>query len=222
MSKTLYTVIATFFGITLLCSCNSEETYAEQKEREYNYINEFIYGNCKINKRPIKVISESDFNAQGEVTDTAQNEFVLFSSNGIYMQIVEKGTGENFKKLESGESADIICRYKEYNINGDSLQTVNDGSVTYAVTCDIMTVRNTSGTFSASFINNGLMVRTYGTTSVPSGWLIPLSYIKLGREATADDRIAKVRIIVPHDQGHAYASSGVYACYYEISYQKGI
>ena len=128
MNKTLYTLLTIMLGITLFTSCNNEETYAEQKERERGYINNFINGNCNINRRAIRVISESDFKAQGETTDTAKNEYVLFNSTGVYMQIVEKGTGELFKKLDNGESADVLCRYTEYNINGDSLQSTNDNS----------------------------------------------------------------------------------------------
>ena len=36
-----------------------------------------------------------------------------------------------------------------------------------------------------------------------------------------EDEIAKVNIIVPHSQGHQSAVTGVYPCYYEITYQKG-
>ena len=89
MNKTLYTLLTIMLGITLFTSCNNEETYAEQKERERGYINNFINGNCNINRRAIRVISESDFKAQGETTDTAKNEYVLFNSTGVYMQIVE-------------------------------------------------------------------------------------------------------------------------------------
>ncbi len=220
MNKTLYTLLTIMLGITLFTSCNNEETYAEQKERERGYINNFINGNCNINRRAIRVISESDFKAQGETTDTAKNEYVLFSSTGVYMQIVEKGTGELFKKLANGESADVLCRYTEYNINGDSLQSTNDNSFSTSTMCEKMTVRNTSGTFTASFVY-GYMPNIYGTLSVPSGWLIPLRYINLGRLASDEDRLAHVKIIVPHNQGQPSATNNVYACFYDIVYQRG-
>lgn len=217
--------ISQLFAITIIAclafiSCQDEQTYAEQKEYENACINNFLYGNCRINTRAIKVISEGDFKAKGETTDTTNNEFVLFASSGIYMQIIEKGTGQNFKKLEDGESADVICRYAEYNINGDSLQSLNDGTFVTSLGCDIMTVRNTSGTFSASF-KEGYMSKIYSTTSVPTAWLTPLSYIKLGRLASNDDKLAHVRIIAPHNQGQVHATSNVYACYYDITYQRG-
>ena len=125
-----------------------------------------------------------------------------------------------FKKLENGESADVLCRYTEYNINGDSLKSTNDNSFSKSTLCEKMTVRNTSGTFTASFVY-GNMPNIYGTLSVPSGWLIPLRYINLGRLASDEDRLAHVKIIVPHNQGQPNATSNVYACFYDIVYQRG-
>ena len=58
--------------------------------------------------------------------------------------------------------------------------------------------------------------------SVPEGWLVPLSYIKLGRPQKEGDEIAKVRLIVPHEMGHEVALKGVCAFYYEITYERGI
>ena len=81
-----------------------------------------------------------------------------------------------------------------------------------------MTVTRTGATYTASF-TSGVMYSSYGA-SVPAGWLVPLQFIYLGRQSTADDEIARVRIIVPHSQGHSYASSSVYPCYYDITYQR--
>ena len=78
--------------IALLCvlaaSCSKYETYAEQKEAESDAINAFIA------KNNINVISESTFFSNGNVTDLSRNEYVLFASSGVYMQIVRKGCGE--------------------------------------------------------------------------------------------------------------------------------
>ena len=54
----------------------------------------------------------------------------------------------------------------------------------------------------------------------PSGWLTPLTYIRLGRETAADEHIALVRLIVPSTEGHNDANTNVYACFYEISYMR--
>ncbi len=218
MKKAIKTILFVLTGIIAMTSCDDTETYAEQKEREYGYINNFVNGNSNINKRPITVISETDFKAKGEVTDTAKNEYVLFSSTGIYMQIVDKGCGE---QLKDGESADVLCRFTEYNINGDSLQLTNNNIFQYATLCDKMKVIKSGSTISATFAY-GLLCNAYGSTSVPSGWLVPLNYVKLGRQQSADDKLARVRIIIPHDQGHAYATSNVYACFYDITYERGL
>lgn len=193
-------------------SCEKTETYAEQKEYENNRINDYIY------KHGINSISEEQFHSQGDSTSVEKNEYVLFASSGIYMQIVEKGCGE---KLKNGESGDVLCRYYEWNINGDSLQTFNDGTFARALSYDKFTVRNLSGSFYATFVF-GVMANTYGSNQVPTGWLVPLTYIKLGRPQTKDEKVAHVKLIVPHNQGQAYASSNVYACFYDITYERGL
>jgi hypothetical protein len=203
------------FAIALLgitTSCNDQETYAEQKEYENSRINAYIA------KHNINPISEELFHSQGDSTSVEKNEYVLFANSGIYMQIVEKGCGQ---KLKNGESGDVLCRYSEWNINGDSLQTFNDGTFSKTLSYDKFTVRNVSGSFTATFVF-GVMANTYGSTQVPTGWLVPLTYINLGRPENENEKIARVKIIVPHNQGQAYATSNVYACFYDITYQRGL
>ncbi len=213
MKKILYTLFALVVAATALTSCDDTETYAEMKEAEEAAINAFI------KNQGIKVISETDFHAQGDSTSVDNNEFVLIASKGVYMQIVEKGCGE---KLKDGESASVLCRFSERNLNTDSLQLYNNQPIfSLSIYLDKMTVRNTSGTFSATF-ESGLMMSYYGTSSVPSGWLVPLTYINLGRPESEEDEIAHVRIIVPHDMGQSDASSNVYACYYDLTYERAL
>ena len=47
-----------------------------------------------------------------------------------------------------------------------------------------------------------------------------MSYVNLGRQVSAEEGIAKVRLIVPHSQGQTDATSNVYPCFYEITYQE--
>ncbi len=96
-------------------SCNKTETYADQLERETEAINSFIV------KKRINVISEEQFAKQGNTTDTTKNQYVLFPNTGVYMQIVEKGTGEVIKK---GETATVLCRFTERNLLRDTLQSL--------------------------------------------------------------------------------------------------
>lgn len=201
-----------FIAAVTVISCDDTETYAEQKDKERAAISRFIADSA------ITVITESQFKEQGYKTDVSKNEFVLMQNSGVYMQIVREGCGE---KIKEGETTTVLCRFTEYNILTDSLQLTND-ILSFSSIVDKMTVTNSSGSFTASFIDGqSVMVMFYGTTSVPSGWLVPLTYIKVGRPENAGDEIAKVNLIVPHTQGHAYASSGVYPCYYTITYERG-
>ena len=182
-------------GAVVFTSCSDSETYADQKKKERSAINSYIA------KNGIKVISEDEF-FKDSLTDTTKNEFVLFESSGVYMQIIRKGCGE---KIKDGENATVLCRFTERNLLTDSLQLSND-IISYASLVDKMNVKRNSGTFTASFdASSSVMYSVYGSTSVPSGWLVPLAYIKLGRPASENDQIAKVRIIVPHTQGQQYA-----------------
>ena len=192
--------------LTLFTACDDTETYSDKKEKERDAINDFIKTNH------IRVINESVFNAHQQMTDTATNEYVYIERSGVYLQIVRKGCGT---MLEEKKQVNLLCRYTEYNILNKTEQTAN----IYAPRqYDKMTVTRTGATYTASF-TSGVMYSSYGA-SVPAGWLVPLQFIYLGRQSTADDEIARVRIIVPHSQGHSYASSSVYPCYYDITYQR--
>lgn len=194
-------------------SCSDTETYADMKKKERSAINRYI-ANQKIN-----VISESQFEQQGCTTDTAKNQYVLFENTGVYMQILSKGTGE---KLKDGAHADVTCRFNEYNLlEGDStLQLTN--IYQYAWCTDKMRVENTSGTFKGTFTEKqfSMMYTSYSSTAVPSGWLVPFTYINLGRYDSADAELAKVKLIVPHSQGQSAAAQSVYPCLYEITYER--
>lgn len=213
LMKTLKFLALTLIAIVALASCSDSETYADLKKKERSAINRYIAN------QKIKVISEDVFNAQNQTTNVDKNEWVLFGGTGVYMQIVREGCG---KKLESGKTEKLLCRFNEYNIleSDSSLQCTNIISYNWLV--EKMTVKNTSGTFSGTFDKkSSLMYNTYSSAAVPSGWLVPLTYIKLGIPASATDEIAKVKLIVPHSMGQSNASQKVYPCMYEITYQLG-
>lgn len=225
----LYTLLCSLILIYSLASCSETETYAEQKDKEFKAIQSFLDrdivirgedGDIICNVGKIEAISEEQFIQQDSTTDLKRNQYVVFNNSGVYMQIVRKGTGE---KLEKGKTARIICRFIEFNILGDSLQLRNDVNFWHP-TPDIIKISNNWGTYTANFdteINGGgAMYAAYGSTSVPSGWLIPFPYIRIGRQDTPDEGIAKVRLIVPHSEGQTSASSNVYPCFYEITFQK--
>jgi hypothetical protein len=186
---------------TAWCSCDDVETYADMKAKEKANINDFI------SEQGIKVIDMETFKANGCTTDTAKNEFVLFKDKGIYMQIVRKGEG---RMMEDGDRGVFMSRYIEQNI-----ETRDTLSGNLYASPDYFTCKRDGDSFSASF-TQGYMMSTYGSSAVPSGWLVPFSYITPGRP---NDKAAKVRLIVPHSEATSLAAQYVYPTYYEISYE---
>ena len=186
---------------TTWCSCDDVETYAEMKEKEKACINDFI------REQGIKVIDMETFKANGCTTDTAKNEFVLFKDKGVYMQIVRKGGG---RMMEDGDRGVFYARYLEQNI-----ETRDTLSGNLYASPDHFNCKREGDSFSASF-TQGYMLSTYGNSAVPSGWLVPFSYITPGRP---NDKAAKVRLIVPHSEATSIAKQYVYPTYYEISYE---
>lgn len=210
MKKTT-SILLLIAAILTLSACNDDETYADRRNRENNAINEYIHNHN------IKVLSESEFLANDTTTDVSQNEWVLFANTGIYMQIVNKGCGQ---KLKQGTTT-VLCRYTEYNLLTDSIQSTNN-VLYYSAYVDKMAVTLTSGTFEGVFdTGSSLMYTLYNSTAVPSGWLVPLRYINVGRRASETDELAHVRIIVPSSQGQSDAATYTYPCLYDITYERG-
>lgn len=205
MKRFLFFMIAV---AAVLASCNDYETYGDKKEKERNAISKFISDSS------IYVISEEQFNQQGQTTNLERNEYVRFDKNGVYMQIVRSGCGS---MVLDGQKLNLVCRFSEYNLLADSLEARNN-TTAYAASPDVMYVSRTGSNFTAAFLS-GIMYQYY-TASVPPGWLVPLSYVKVGRPQSDSEDCAKVRLIVPHTQGHANASSYVIPYYYEITYMK--
>ena len=197
-------VLATVLFVT---SCENYETYGDKKAKERAAIDQYIA------KEEIKVISEAQFKAQGEKTDVDANEYVKLERTGVYMAV------------------NILCRFEEYNILADSLLASNKASFWFynstlqgwvdgSQYVDKMNVTRTGTTITASFMEGVMLMRHPSSSSVPSGWLVPLNYVYIGRPENENDEVAQVRLIVPHSQGTADASSSVYPCYYEITYMR--
>lgn len=212
--------------VTSLTGCKDDDSYAARREQERNQINAFLSKGAKVYNDDnttlmlnvpgnIQVISESEFERNGHTTSVERNEYVYFSSKGVYMQIERKGTGE---EIAEGQSASIVTRYIEFNIARDTLQSTNR-TIAYETTPDIMTVANVFGNYQGSFLQ-GLMRTLYGTAAVPSGWLIPMPYIRPGRPSS-DEGTSLVRLIVPSTEGQTDAMRNIYPCFYEITYQRG-
>ncbi|MBQ4276932.1 MAG: DUF4827 domain-containing protein [Bacteroidaceae bacterium] len=220
MRKLLYPII-TLLCIMAATACHDEETYAEMKKKERQAIDRFLKDNDVVG--PIEVISEEQFAAQDSLTDTVRNQFVLFDDDGIYMQIVNRGSGKTMAEMAKEQSTDstisktILCRFMEYDIKDGEITNTNLYS---SSTVDKMLCKysHRSRSYTASF-TYGYMLSHYNKSYVPKGWLKPLEYVRLTRNS---GRIAKVKLIVPHTSGTENASNYVLPMYYEISYQLGI
>ena len=196
--------IFTFFAFVLLMvSCDDTVTYSEMKEKERKAVNRFVKENG------IKVISYAEFIANDTITNVEKNEFV--EVDDVYMQIINNPKdASDARRINPGDSRNILVRYHEYNImDGDTIS-----SNRYMPDPDEMRVTNTSGTYSATF-TSGVMASIYGN-AVPTGWLTPLNYLYFTRNKS---NLAEVILIVPHSKGTVTATNYVYPCLYRISFQ---
>lgn len=219
MKRLIYPILM-LLAVVLYTSCEKYETYGDKKAKERQAIEKFIAN------RGIKVIDEATFKAQGETTRLDDNEFVKLTRTGVYMQIVREGCGS---MLENNRRVNLLCRFSEYDVLNDSLLLCNNeqyyfynSSVGQYVDgtqyLDKMSVQRNGTTITGSFVEGLMMMFHTSSSAVPAGWLVPLNYINVGRPENADQEIAKVRLIVPHSQGTADASSSVLPFYYEITY----
>ena len=203
MKKILYLAVSLVVASVAFTSCDDEETYAEQKEREAKQINNWI------RQHNIKEITMTEF-LRDTITDVAKNEYVVFPDNGVYMQIVKRGGGS---AVEPGETKNMNARFVEIYVSSGDTISMN----LFQSEPDVFYVKRTGDNYSASFITgtggtSSIMARLYGY-SVPNAWLMPFPYIKPGML----DGAAKVRLIVPHNQGTQTAAANVYPTFYEIT-----
>lgn len=199
-----------------LQSCNNGKTYAEMKEEEADAIERF---KSKLTDSiGATFISESQFIAQDSMTKA--NEFVLFDESGVYMNISYKGDGD--KVLEDGNHY-MLTRFMEIAIQSrDNMFSAGDTlagnlRMNSYPSPEEFKVTISGNSYSGSFQGNSIMYQAYESTAVPSGWLLPLRFLKVGR-TTDSKKIARVRLIIPHSEGSSWAMRHVYPCYYEITY----
>lgn len=203
-----------------LQSCNNGKTYAEMKEEEADAINKYILEN------DIKVISEADFAAQDSTTK--ENEYVLLDESGVYMHVDNRGPG---KEVLGDGAYEMVARFVEIALQtrsdlgftaGDTLlANFHVANPSYTIKGEDFKLTISGESYSASFTRNDSysMYGMYGTQSVPSGWLIPFRYLTPGY-TTRSEKIARVKLIVPHSQGTSSATQSVYPCFYELTYLK--
>ena len=144
-------------------------------------------------------ITKRFFNTHDSTTDTLKNEYVQLAS-GVYMQIRDKGSKNPADTVKANDQ--ILVRFMEYGlIQGDTTMS----NLGFAEVVDEFNYRVTSSSIAGQF-TQGLVYSYYGT-SVPAGWLVPLTYVR---------DMAHVRLIVPSKMGHSTAMQSVYPYYYDI------
>lgn len=210
-------------GIVLFAACSNDTTYAELREREKRQIDSFVKKGCTVIDKisgdtllhvpPIHVISEQQYRAAGNVCDLSRNDYIYLSDLEMYMQVVERGTGDMGRTVKDslghtvplrgdtiaeGTTRRIYVRYVEYNIGADSIQTANIFIPETDYQPEIMSVTNTAGTLTGTF-TSGIMMQRY-KAGVPNGWLYP-STTSGWAILYADSKLAHVRIIVPSTEG---------------------
>ena len=190
----------------LVSSCEDQVTYSEMKEKEREAVNDYV------KSEKINVISFDEFIANDSTTDVGRNEYV--EVDDVYLQIVNNPKNvPGAYAIEDGDNVDMLIRYYEYNIqDGDTIS----GNL-FSADADEMRVSNKSGSYSATFIS-GMMKAIYGDY-VPTGWLVPLRFLKFVR---SQSNLAKVNIIVPHTKGTSTATTYVYPCLSQITFQPSV
>lgn len=216
MKKLLFLFLSLLTAGGLFQACDNSKTYAEMLEDEKNAVERFIKDSA------IHVISVEDFERNDTVTKAKANgdeydEFVFFSSEGIYMQIIDRGDYDaDDKNAYKFEDRDIICtKYKEINVDTRELASFNipteeymDAGQLYANPAVFVYVKKE--TYSAgTFVEmDYVWASYYGSTAVPQGWLLALPYLR-------DN--AHVRLIVPSKMGHQSAQQYVTPFFYDIT-----
>lgn len=209
MKKLIFIVFGIVFFSSFLTSCKEkEETYAEQKEREAKQVRAWLDSH-NIDRITLKeflkdTITDNPFTGP----DSTRNEYVLFEDNGVYMQIIRRGEGHI---IESGNTWNMNARYVEVYVSSGDTLTMN----LFQQDPDVFSVTRTGDNYTASF-KSGIMVRAYGY-SVPNAWLMAMPFIK---PVVYNGSSAKVRLIVPHNQGTQTAATSVYPAFYEITITK--
>lgn len=196
MKKLIFLFFSLLASTFVFQACNDSKTYAEMLEDEKKAINRFISENN------ITVISVDDFE-KDTITKCPPygNEYVRFS-NGVYMQIVKRGEGDTIR-----DRSIVSVRFMEYDI----LEGDTTGASNYYMpeVLDVFDYTEYGTTMYGQFRDESysMLAYFYNTTQVPTGWLVPLRYIK---------NDAHVKVIVPSKVGHTHAMNYVYPYYYDL------
>lgn len=222
MKKLVFLFLSLLTAGSLFQACDNSKTYAEMLEDEKNAVNKFIKDN------DIRVISLEEFERDtitaSKEAGNGYDEYVAFS-NGVYMQIVDRGGKEDkngvevINEVDTFANKNVICtRYVEQDMmTGDTtcfnvpLERWMDVPDYYKFPLTFRYVQNTStvyGSVLSGSLDYDLLWNSKGYgTAIPSGWLIALPYLRNN---------AHVRLIVPSKMGHTTAQQYVNPYFYDI------
>lgn len=202
------------FLLSLLCciglmqSCDDNKTYAERLKEERETIKRFI------SKNEITVISMNKFEMQDSTTILDENQYVDMGE-GVYMQVVHEATGANARFAETNDL--ILVRCMEVNMaTEDTLVNTLEGGGKPDEFRYTKSASQILGQFVSPYLYSGTMQYKYGT-SVPAGWLVPLTYLRLSN--TSDSNRTRVKLIVSSKRGQAVAIDTMQPYFYELVYQ---
>lgn len=215
MKKLVFLFLSLLTAGSLFQACDNSKTYAEMLEDEKNAVNKFIKDN------DIRVISLEEFERDtitaSKEAGNGYDEYVAFS-NGVYMQIVDRGGKEDkdgvevINEVDTFANNNIICaRYVEKDMMTGEVTCFNvpleewmDVPDYYKFPLTFRYVQNASTVYgivlSGSLDYDLLWVNQGYGTAIPSGWLIALPYLRNN---------AHVRLIVPSKMGHTLAQQYV-------------
>lgn len=183
-------------------ACDNTKTYAEMLDEEKDAVNAFI------RDHKINVISEDEFKAKGYTTDLEKNEYVSFTSNGIYMQIVNKGVeGDTIRN-----NNEIAVRLVTTDVKTNDTVYFNVVLPGFEHRPDLYTYPDVfryvdNGTTVAGVFLQGNLPSYQQSTDVPPGWLVALKYVT---------NFGHVKIIVPSKMGYQEANKAVTPYFYDI------
>ena len=183
-------------------------------EDEENAVNKFI------REQGIQIISQDEFERNGNVTNLERNEFVSLS-DGVYMQIVDIGSDNPDDTFANND--EICVRFEERDLLQDGVITCFNvyledyaDATQYYIDPAVFRYTVSSNYAYGTFIQLAYAwaVAHNSSTEVPSGWLLALPFIRNN---------AHVRLIVPSRMGIAEAQSSVIPYYYDIhSFSKAL
>ena len=165
----------------------------------------------------VVVSSCNNYETYSDKKEKERNAISKFISDRNITVISE----DQFKK--QGETTDLTKNeFVKFDKNGVYLQIVRMGCGEKLEDKGKATIASRFMEYNIYADSNGLMFKSYNSAAVPSGWLVAMPYIKIGHPTNENEECAKICVIVPHTQGHAYASSNVIPYYYEITFEREV